>query len=92
MYFIYDDYYLKHENGISHPENPDRLKYIKTAADSLADNLIPVIPLDQVTHWIESWQHVARNRLTQFGKTGIQRLSVSLLLALHVVIRVKLQG
>jgi acetoin utilization deacetylase AcuC-like enzyme len=36
MYFIYDDYYLKHENGISHPENPDRLKYIKTAANSLA--------------------------------------------------------
>lgn len=38
MYFIYDDYYLKHENGMSHPESPDRLKYIKTAADKLDDN------------------------------------------------------
>jgi acetoin utilization deacetylase AcuC-like enzyme len=37
MYFIYDDYYLKHENGISHPENPERLKYIKRAADSLEE-------------------------------------------------------
>jgi len=36
MYFIYDDYYLKHENGISHPENPDRLRYIKNAVDILA--------------------------------------------------------
>jgi acetoin utilization deacetylase AcuC-like enzyme len=36
MYFIYDNYYLKHENGISHPENPERLKYIKEKADSLA--------------------------------------------------------
>jgi len=35
MYFIYDDRYLKHENGISHPENPERLKYIKRAADRL---------------------------------------------------------
>jgi acetoin utilization deacetylase AcuC-like enzyme len=37
MYFIYDDYYLKHENGMSHPENPERLKYIKHKADSLAE-------------------------------------------------------
>ena len=35
MYFIYDEYYLKHENGISHPESPERLKYIRQKADSL---------------------------------------------------------
>ncbi|MCJ7666361.1 MAG: histone deacetylase [Actinobacteria bacterium] len=28
MYFIYDDFFLKHENGPSHPENPDRLVHI----------------------------------------------------------------
>jgi len=33
MYFIYDDYYLKHENGPGHPENPERLKCIKQAVD-----------------------------------------------------------
>lgn len=34
MYFIYDDYYQKHENGPGHPENPERLKCIKQAVDS----------------------------------------------------------
>jgi acetoin utilization deacetylase AcuC-like enzyme len=28
MFFIYDDFYLKHENGPSHPENPERLIHI----------------------------------------------------------------
>ncbi len=37
MYFIYDDFYQKHENGISHPENPERLVYIKKAIGSLAE-------------------------------------------------------
>lgn len=37
MYFIYHDFYQKHENGLSHPENPDRLVYIKRAADDLAE-------------------------------------------------------
>ncbi len=31
MYFIYDDFFLKHENGPSHPENPDRLVHIMNA-------------------------------------------------------------
>ena len=31
MYFIYDDFFLKHENGPSHPENPDRLTAIMDA-------------------------------------------------------------
>jgi len=31
MYFIYDDFFLKHENGPSHPENPDRLVHIMGA-------------------------------------------------------------
>lgn len=34
MYFIYDKYYQKHENGPSHPENPERLEHIKLAVDS----------------------------------------------------------
>ena len=33
MYFIYDDYFLKHENGLSHPENPDRLIAIMNALE-----------------------------------------------------------
>jgi len=37
MYFIYDDYYLLHENGISHPENPERLKHIKEKAGGLKE-------------------------------------------------------
>ena len=31
MYFIYDDFFLKHENGPSHPENPERLVHIINA-------------------------------------------------------------
>jgi acetoin utilization deacetylase AcuC-like enzyme len=31
MYFVYDDFFLKHENGPSHPENPDRLIAIMDA-------------------------------------------------------------
>ena len=31
MYFIYDDFFLKHENGPSHPENPGRLVSIMDA-------------------------------------------------------------
>ncbi len=36
MYFIYDKFYLKHENGPFHPESPERLKNIKEAVDSMA--------------------------------------------------------
>ncbi len=46
MYFIYDDFFLKHENGPSHPENPERLIAIM---DSLGkwqhkDRLVMVSP------------------------------------------------
>lgn len=33
MYIIYDDFYLKHSNGPSHPENENRLIAIKEALD-----------------------------------------------------------
>ncbi len=31
MYIIYDDFYLKHDSGIGHPESPERLAAIKDA-------------------------------------------------------------
>ncbi len=34
MYIIYDDFYLKHENGPGHPENAGRLISIKKALDT----------------------------------------------------------
>ena len=34
MYIIYDDFYLKHDSGIGHPESPERLAAIKDALDS----------------------------------------------------------
>ena len=34
MHIIYDDFYLKHDTGTSHPENPGRLVAIKNALDS----------------------------------------------------------
>ncbi len=33
MHIIYDDFYLKHDAGLSHPENPGRLVAIKKALD-----------------------------------------------------------
>ncbi|MBM3708431.1 MAG: histone deacetylase [Actinobacteria bacterium] len=34
MYIIYDDFYLKHNTGSYHPENSQRLFYIKNALDN----------------------------------------------------------
>ena len=34
MYIIYDDFYLKHDTGPFHPENPQRLIAIKNALDN----------------------------------------------------------
>lgn len=34
MHIIYDDFYLKHDTGYDHPENPGRLSAIKNALDS----------------------------------------------------------
>lgn len=34
MHFIYDDFFLKHENGPSHPENPERLIHIINAVNN----------------------------------------------------------
>ncbi|MBM3708248.1 MAG: histone deacetylase [Actinobacteria bacterium] len=34
MYVIYDDFYLKHDTGSYHPENPERLIYIKNALNN----------------------------------------------------------
>lgn len=60
-------------------------------ADREADDLVPVVPLDQVTYRVERGQHIARNRFAQFGKAGIQCPFVSLLLAFHIVVRLKIQ-
>jgi len=55
MYFIYDKFYLKHENGPFHPENPERLKNIKKAVDSMEPeySLRHVSPLEADEKQIE---------------------------------------
>lgn len=55
MYFIYDKYYQKHENGPSHPENPERLEHIKRAIDSWsgADSIKYVKPFKAEEKQIE---------------------------------------
>lgn len=55
MYFIYDDYYQKHENGPGHPENPERLKHIKQAVDcsSAVDRLKYIAPFKAEEKQIE---------------------------------------
>ncbi len=47
MYIIYDDFYLKHDTGFSHPENPGRLEAIKFALEryDLKEKLNFITPL-----------------------------------------------
>ena len=58
MYIIYDDFYLKHDNGPSHPENAGRLISIKKALDGwkLGDRIKIIDPLEASPEQIE-WIH-----------------------------------
>ncbi len=58
MYIIYDDFYLKHDNGPSHPENAGRLISIKNALDGwkLKDRIKIIDPREADIEEIE-WVH-----------------------------------
>ncbi len=58
MYIIYDDFYLKHDNGSSHPENAGRLISIKKSFDGwkLKSRTREVKPLEASVEQVE-WVH-----------------------------------
>ncbi len=74
MYIIYDDFYLKHDNGPSHPENAGRLLSIKKSLDGwkLKNRTITEKPREasrEQVEWVHDRDYVGKIKSLSEGGT-----------------------